>query len=282
VSDKVRSNEVFEIEPAEPGGLLAHLPWWLILAVAFVVTELTAHPAIGVSVLCLKFGWNDFRTAIWLRRRDPDRKRGATCGWFYMASGLWRVCLWSFGLMFAAILFIVALDPPQPGRRGAQNDPDLPPEVMTCMVMWLTSFASATLLTGTSILLAWRRRVKVWISASISESRRRDEWPPRPLPRARPERNLLRAWTIGTGLGAFVICFVLGMIGLASLVGFVRAGNNPRAGAAFAVGIGVAIPIAAAFFCLTVAGLILNRTGASSPVDCWPAEQLEVSSDSTD
>ena len=99
---------MFEIEPAESGGLLAHLPWWLILAIAFAVTELTAHPAIGVSVLCLKFGWNDFRTGLWLRHRDPFPHRGAVSFWFYLASGLWRVCLWSFALMFAAIFFLVA------------------------------------------------------------------------------------------------------------------------------------------------------------------------------
>ena len=113
MNDDAQSDEVFEIEQSGDSGVLAHLPWWLILTVAFVVTELTAHPAIGVGVLCLKFGWDDFRTALWLRRRDPNRRRGAVCSWFYLSSGLWRVFLWSFALMLVAILFLMATEPPQ-------------------------------------------------------------------------------------------------------------------------------------------------------------------------
>ena len=121
MNDDPHANEVFEIEPTGSGGLFARLPWWLILAVACVVTELTAHPAIGVSVLCLKFGWDDFRTSAWLRHRDPNRQRGEVCSWFYLASGLWRVFLWSFALMLVAIMYLIATEPPQ--ARRPNGDP---------------------------------------------------------------------------------------------------------------------------------------------------------------
>ena len=75
MTDDVRPGELFEIESADSGGLLTHLPWWLIAAVAFAVAELTAHPSIGVIVLCLKFGWNDFLTALWLQLRSPHRRQ---------------------------------------------------------------------------------------------------------------------------------------------------------------------------------------------------------------
>jgi hypothetical protein len=282
VSDDARSNQVFEIEPAESGGLLGRLPWWLILSVAFVVTELTTHPSIGVSVLCLKFGWNDFRTAFWLRCRDPNRKRGATCGWFYLASGLWRVCLWSFGLMFVTIIFFVETQRLQPVPPKAQNEPNLPPEIQTCMVMWLASFASAMLFTGAAILLAWRRRVKVWISASISESRRRDAWPPRPLPRMRPEANLLKYWAFGTGIGAFVVFFVIGLFLIDPFMGFDRAGNNGPLAPVFGLVVVVGFPLLAVIFCPTMTGLVLQWFGARSPLECWPPEPHGEHGDSSD
>jgi hypothetical protein len=43
------------------------LTWSALAALGLLVYELTAQPALGVSVLCLKFGWNDWRTALWLR-----------------------------------------------------------------------------------------------------------------------------------------------------------------------------------------------------------------------
>src|SRR5947209_18895965 len=62
--------------------------WTGLLAVGWVLYELTAQPAVGAVAVCLKFGWEDFRTALWLRRRDPDRRRGRACFWLYAGNGL--------------------------------------------------------------------------------------------------------------------------------------------------------------------------------------------------
>ena len=283
MNDDAQSDEVFEIEPSGDSGVLAHLPWWLILTVAFVVTELTAHPAIGVGVLCLKFGWDDFRTALWLRRRDPNRRRGAVCSWFYLSSGLWRVFLWSFALMLVAIMFLVATEPPQ--ARGPNRDPVTPPEVMTCLCMCLASFAVATMFTVLSVGFAWRRRIKVWISGTISRSRRLNEWPPRPVPGLFAPSNLLKGWLIGAGAGLFVFLFVAGIVLI--LVG-VKAmlprqiGNNQTTVVLVAVIIGVGIPLLTAIFILVIRGHILRRIEAISPADCWPADELIPDSDPSD
>ena len=283
MNDDAQSDEVFEIEPSGDSGVLAHLPWWLILTVAFVVTELTAHPAIGVGVLCLKFGWDDFRTALWLRRRDPNRRRGAVCSWFYLSSGLWRVFLWSFALMLVAIMFLVATEPPQ--ARGPNRDPVTPPEVMTCLCMCLASFAVATMFTVLSVGFAWRRRIKVWISGTISRSRRLNEWPPRPVPGLFAPSNLLKGWLIGAGAGLFVFLFVAGIVLI--LVG-VKAmlprqiGNNQMTVVLVAVIIGVGIPLLTAIFILVIRGHILRRIEAISPADCWPADELIPDSDPSD
>lgn len=278
MNDDSRLDDVLEIELLDSGGLFSHLPWWLILAVAFVVTELTAHPAIGVSVLCLKFGWNDFRTSFWLRRDSIPRRR-EVCSLFYFASGMWRVCLWSFGLMFAAIMLLVATEGgPVRQARAPNAGPEMPPEVMACVGMWMMSFVAATLITILSVVLAWHRRVKVWISGGISDSRRQNQWPPRPRPRFRPESNLLKWWLIGSGAGLFVGLFLFGILllfsGLDAMNLQARNGNNQGGGAAVFGGlVGGGLPIISAILILVIGGRVLDRIGARSPAECWPSDE---------
>src|SRR5205823_1721793 len=54
--------------------------------VGWALYELTTQPALGAVAVCLKFGWEDFRTARWLRRRDPNRRRGRACFWLYVGN----------------------------------------------------------------------------------------------------------------------------------------------------------------------------------------------------
>jgi len=64
-----------------------------LLALCWVVYELTRQPALGAVAVCLKFGWEDFSAARWLWRRDPDRARGRCCSWLYFAWGLWKTAI---------------------------------------------------------------------------------------------------------------------------------------------------------------------------------------------
>lgn len=270
-------DEVFEIEPAG-SGTLAHLPWWLILSVAVVVTELTAHPSIGVTVLCLKFGWNDFRTALWLRRRDPYRRRGAICSWFYLSSGLWRVCVWSFGMMFLIVMFAVVPRAPQAVPRGAANNPAQPPaEFLTCIIVWLLSSAMATFFTLVSVWLARRGDLKVWVSGSISDSRRLDLWPPRPRNLRRPESNLLRWWLILTAIAVFVPAVIVAAVFFGAVVGPNpgRPGNR-AAWAALAL---MAVLLMGAVFIVIVGSRRYERLGAATPCHCWPDHEVLADTD---
>ncbi len=272
MNDDVRPGDLFEIEPSDSGGMFAHLPWWLIVAAAIVVTELTTHPSIGVTVLCLKFGWNDFRTALWLRGRDPNRRRGAVCSWFYLSSGLWRVCLWSFALMVLTILVIAV---PQARQAVGPNLKAQPPaEFMTCMIVWLVSAGIATVLTALSSLLAWWHRTKVWISGSIAESRIKNEWPPRPAWRARTPINLVSWWLIATGIVLFMLLLTAGLVAMSPPNG--RPPGN--------VGI-VPIVIMASLFLGALAVVALGshayqKLGASSPFECWPEHEVFEDQDS--
>lgn len=283
MNDDVRAGEVFEIEPADSGGMLAHLPWWLILTVAVVVTELTAHPSVGVTVLCMKFGWSDFRTALWLRRRDPNHGRGAVCSWFYFSSGVWRVCAWSFALMFITVMFGAAIGIlQQPGRGAPQNGNALPPiEMMTCMIVWLVSAAIATILTVIAGIKAWRHRTKVWISGSIAESRKRNEWPPRPVHHGRPSINVMPVLRLPTGVLMF---FALFLIAFVPFVVFVAPPNGPppvRNGGV-AIILWLIVSFMAALTIVVLSSGTYQCLVAVSPYECWPDHDVDVDHTSSD
>src|SRR5947209_1697135 len=88
------------------------------LAAGILVFELTKSPGLGAAIACTKFGWEDFLTARWLRRTDPDRRRGRTCFWLYVASGLWKCALTGIAVMFAVTFLAAAMQAPQPRPRG--------------------------------------------------------------------------------------------------------------------------------------------------------------------
>src|SRR5262245_45921808 len=77
-----------------------------LLALAWLVYEATAQPALGAVLACLKFGWDDWRTSIWLWRTDPNRGRARACLWAYFAAGLWRAAIVGTIFMFALGFFI--------------------------------------------------------------------------------------------------------------------------------------------------------------------------------
>src|SRR5690349_9796317 len=64
-----------------------------LLMLGIVVYELTAQPGLGAAIACTKFGWDDFLTARWLRRRDPNRRRGRASFWLFVAAGLWKTAV---------------------------------------------------------------------------------------------------------------------------------------------------------------------------------------------
>ena len=214
-------------------------------------------------MFCHKFGWNDFRTALWLRRRDPDRQHGAVCFWFYIASALWRVCLWSFALMFViAVLFAIpeALQAAKGVRQNPAAEP--PAEIVTFMTVWMVSSASASFYTTLAVWFAWRSGRKVWISGSVSESRRRGEWPPRLRTRRKRQSNLLRWWLFATGIVA-----VAGFLAVIEIIGVRKAlpGNGQDGTHLLGIVFG-----AGACLSFVLGSRIYDRLGAFNAEECWP------------
>src|ERR1700733_2601344 len=70
--------------------------WLGLLAVAWVIVELTHQPALGAVAVCLKFGWEDFRTARWLYHTDTQLWRRRSTFWLYLAWGLWKTAVVAF------------------------------------------------------------------------------------------------------------------------------------------------------------------------------------------
>jgi len=147
------------------------ITWLGLITLAWALYELTAQPAIGAMALCLKLGWDDFRTACWLRRRDPSRKRGRTCFWLYLANGAWKVTV--SAVLACEVIIIIAVER-QGGRWGQQTEELLVGTALTVGVGWLISLW-ATLL---AVWLAWRNGLKLWLHSAVHHAWHADSWPP--------------------------------------------------------------------------------------------------------
>ncbi|MSR59372.1 MAG: hypothetical protein EXS05_17305 [Planctomycetaceae bacterium] len=145
-----------------------HLSWGAMLTLGWLIYEITARPSFGIVVACGKFGWNDFLTAHWLLRTDPDQPRGRTCFWFYVANGLWKITIAAFLATGTLLILMVALN-------------DNPPDGL--VGVGLTAAMGVTLLAVIPLIGVCNARwhgVRVWVDASLHESRKADLWPPRP------------------------------------------------------------------------------------------------------
>jgi len=150
------------------------LTWVGMLTVGCVLYEITAQPALGAMVMCIKLGWDDFRTAFWLRRRDSSRRRGRACFWLYLANGAWKVS--AIGLV-VSLLFILITIVPRLGQRVG-----LPREVIEAL-MGVMAAVGVGLLVGVLAMLralwtAYRGRVKLWLHSGIHHAWHADAWPP--------------------------------------------------------------------------------------------------------
>lgn len=144
-----------------------HVSWGMMFAAGWMIYEVTAKPWYGVAVACGKFGWDDFVTACWLLRTDPNPGRGRACFWFQAALGLWRITIASF--IASGLLLMVA-------TAMNQNPPD------GLKGTGLTAALGALLLSFVPLIgvhHARRNRIRVWVDSSIHDSRRENLWPPR-------------------------------------------------------------------------------------------------------
>jgi hypothetical protein len=143
------------------------------LLIGLIVFEATSKPGWAAMSLCLKFGWEDFRTAFWLIRTDPYRKRGRVCWWLYMASGLWKVGVSSFAMFVVIIILEGVLQPARPGQGKGM----LHLVAGVCLSLFF-AFVLSAIATWIALFSAWWNDVPLWLNGSVRIARRHAEWPP--------------------------------------------------------------------------------------------------------
>jgi hypothetical protein len=163
-------------EQAEPRGWFErlHLIWPMLFLIGWVLYELTTQPMVGAVAVCLKFGWEDFCAAIWLRRVDPRRLRGRACFWLYLASGLAKTAVVAGVMSFAFVAISPNLGNVQLWQRWAAV---MEMAGWTCLVM-LTGLVCSMLALGYSSILARLGGFRLWLSRDMHRARRRNHWPP--------------------------------------------------------------------------------------------------------
>lgn len=179
-------------------------PWLWLLIASWVIFELTASATLAVVVFCGKFGWNDVRTAQWLRKADPDSVRASVCGWFYIASALWKVSLAAVATLVVVIALVLTI--------GDAQGEDAPAEFVAAAT--LTFFASgiSSLVTWLAVMFARRSAVKVWVEPAVHRARRSGVWPPHQYCRANQAGYLLIAATLCPAAPLVLLPFVAALL----------------------------------------------------------------------
>lgn len=250
------SQAEFDLPPEESAdrrSALARLflSWPGLILLGLLIFELTSLASLGVVILCCKFGVEDFRTAWWLRRRDPDRSRGRTCFWLYAAWGLWKVAITATTLM---LVFGIASAFDR--AQVAQNQ--VPDGFIEAGLTAFFGFTVSGVATSCAFLRASRRKISLWLDGGVHWSRRHDSWPPSDEPFNRTNKLGPLIFTALTVLG--FPCFLTGIIVIASQVA-----QQERIAMAVFVFLLVGVPVLG----LWLADRLKVRFQARLPSDCW-------------
>ncbi len=185
-----------------PFGLLG------LIVLAWVVYEATHSPALASVLVSLKFGWEEFLTARWLRLRDPDPRRGRSLFWLYASWGVWK-CATVAGLMAGAFTAIAFSTP----NRWALDQSFL--AALSTLLTAVFGFAVSKALEAAAAMLARRGQCRLWLDSGVNGARHRDCWPPTPYCFGRNRLDLL-IYT-ASYLALAVVFPFLGLIGMCIL-----------------------------------------------------------------
>lgn len=229
----------------------------LLLALAWLLFELTANATLCVFVACLKFGWQDFRTAIWLMRTDPVRPRGKSGFWFYLSSGIWKTAI----VPILAVFIIGILWGLFASRAFGANEAILR-QIHAAMKVGVGASAILVIVVGIAALTTWRNDLRMWVHHDLHHSRRENVWPPEwPYPLWKHD-NRGRA-ILATALIVLTITLPAVLFPFAVMLA-------PGAEITVVLGIVFGVPIGAAFSY----ALLRERIFAITPEQCWPESHV--------
>jgi hypothetical protein len=245
-------------EQPPPARRWSHLLQWpVLLTVTWVLYELTAQPALATFVICCKFGWNDFQTARWLRRIDPERGRGWACFWIHLAWGLLKIML--TGLCMLIGLFVVAVFTRLP--RGAPGGPGFLPVILGAVSACAGGFAASMLVSYLAFWCAWRSGARLWLGKTTDRARRARVWP-----------SLYSiCWGANEADGLLLLVSALTLVAFAGLTTVAGAWLGRQAGLALPgvmlfAGAGI---LAGSVVLLRATRRLQRRIIARTPFDCW-------------
>jgi hypothetical protein len=231
---------------------LSILAWPLLIGLAWLIFELTAQPGLSVPVLCAKFGWEDYRTARWLKRRDPDRRRGRMCYWFYVASSLWRMAVTATLLMFAIAAVMGALERNRPAAPRAPGG-----HLLATLVVSSMGFGFSIVATYVAMGRALRYDQKIWLDPAVHQARKQDAWPPPFWSTNRASRLIMTAV-----IPPVPVFFIGAILTMAARV-------NANMPLSFIVAGGVLAMVLGATLTLVLRDFLARRIAAAAPWECW-------------
>ncbi|HEY7428066.1 MAG TPA: hypothetical protein VH682_27780 [Gemmataceae bacterium] len=153
-----------------------HLGWPALFLAGWLLYEFTAQPGLAALVACAKFGWTDVRTAFWLRRVDPDRPRGRTCFWSYIAYGLWKVAVMATLTMIVLGFLSVLVDR---GRGQPPANNGFSPVLNGVLTAAVLGFGLSLPAHYIALWSALRNNVRIWQGHAPNRARKERFWPPR-------------------------------------------------------------------------------------------------------
>jgi hypothetical protein len=234
-----------------------HLSWPMLFLAGWLLYEFTAQPGLAALVACAKFGWVDVRTALWLRRVDPDRGRGQTCFWAYLTYGLWKVAVMATLMMIALGMFGVVFDR---AARQPQANNGISPVFGGALAAMAMGFGLSFPTTYLALWLALRNGVRIWLGHAPSRARKERFWPPQhggvnAAPFVGFTSLIMTLWLIVFAAG--VLAAVFQPAGVGVLV--------------FLLG-----TLAVVVLVMVVLFRVALRVIANSPQECWIAEEGEA------
>lgn len=162
--------DTFQIEesPRAPWSVWEDAWSWVFPLVAFFIFESFANPGVSVVIACLKFGYADFRTALWLRS-DPNPLRGQAHAMMYASRGCFVVTACGFACLMIVGLFEQLI---------VKNNAFMVLEelIVTALVV---AFAGAILgmaLIGFGFRKICRLQGPIWMDPTIHRARRQNRW----------------------------------------------------------------------------------------------------------
>jgi hypothetical protein len=176
----------FEQNVVAPYSWMRRVDWPLLIVLGLLVYEVAALQVIGAMVACSKLGWQDLRTAFWLRRRDTDAQRGWTYFWLYVTWALNKIVI-------SAFLVTLALS-----SIGGDGGP-----WMSALAQVIIGLLFLVVSASVTIGRALRHGTILWLSPDMHRARRADEWPPTPYLQERMNRAKLLL--VPTALLAIVV-----------------------------------------------------------------------------